>query len=193
MSLLLWGKILQLFSLSFSIFDITWSLRVFETCPNPKRGFIKHLVIHLEKSCFPCWIPENVCYGMMLFFFFFFSCQQYCVDVFWQCSWLMECSVEVMELRVTSWQIEHAVSNWLFFYLGHCGVCSDKVCLNYKHNDNDKVCSSVCVPGPFHRRTQLWMRMMSTGVSRNWQSKYLFHHKHSQNLFILFFNLLHKM
>ena len=39
-------------------------------------------------------------------------------------------AAEVMERKVTSWQIQCEVSDRLFFYLGQCFLCSDEVFCN---------------------------------------------------------------
>ena len=51
---------------------------------------------------------------------------------------------EVLGLRVTTWQIEHAVSDRLFFYLWH-GVCSNKLFCTLSHSLCVCVCVCVCV------------------------------------------------
>lgn len=81
----------------------------------PQRGFIKHLVIHLEKACFPCWIPENVGYGMCFFFLYLSAVMCWCVLTMTLVT--DGVTVQMMELKVTIQQIEALVC-----------VCSDKVC-----------------------------------------------------------------
>lgn len=62
------------------VFYSALPLRIFETCPNPKRGFIKHLVIHLgKKAVFFSEFLRILAVGRCLFFSLLSAVVRWCV------------------------------------------------------------------------------------------------------------------
>lgn len=128
----------------------------------------------------------------------FFICQQQCVDVFWQCClWLMGSSVECILLlccRSDGAKSDNLADRTRSFRPGYFSTWDTVVCVVIKCVVPSltlcvSVCVFVCVPGPFHQRTQLWMRMMCTGAWRSWQSKYYTTNTHTNAFLSLRRNL----
>lgn len=190
--------------MSFSIFynasRCPWG--PLKAAPNPPERIHKspgHPSIFTKKGCFSPWMPEKVCCGKMPRFLSVSNSLLMCFDNvvcdWWGPLWSTTCccAAEEMELRVTTWQKERAVSDrflfFFFFYLVNCGMES-----NYLYVPTLTYCVCIClcvlcVPGLFHQRTQLWMRMMCTGALRSWQSKYALTHTHKNTHSNLFLSL----